>query len=90
MNLTIEKTITVLHQGSSALANLHGRKPPIVHRDIKPENILLYSAELLHIKLTDFGLSGARKDLKTFYRTRLYLTPEVYKKKKAYTPVVDI
>ena len=87
--LTFEETITVLCQGLSALADLHGREVPIVHRDIKPANILLQSLDPLHIKLTDFGFSRASNDLTTLCGTPLYLAPEVYKK-RSYTPAVDI
>lgn len=82
--------MTILCQGLSALADLHGREVPIVHRDIKPANILLQSVDPLYIKLTDFGLSRASNDLTTFCGTRLYLAPEVYKKRRSYTPAVDI
>lgn len=79
----------VLCQGLSALADLHEREVPIVHRDIKPANILIKSLDPLYIKFTDFGLSKASNDLKTFCGTRSYLAPEVYRK-KSYTPAVDI
>ena len=81
--------MTVLCQGLSALADLHGREVPIVHRDIKPANILLQSRDPLHIKLADFGLSRASNDLTTLCGTPRYLAPEVYKK-RSYTPAVDI
>ena len=81
--------MTVLCQGLSALVDLHGRKIPIVHRDIKPGNILLQSRDPLYIKFTDFGLSRASNNLKTFCGTKMYLAPEVYERRK-YTPAVDI
>jgi len=52
--------------------------------------MLIQSRDPLQIKLTDFGISGAREDLKTFCRTPLYLAPEVYKKKTVYTSAIDI
>ena len=70
----------LLHQGLSALEDLHGREVPIVHRDIKPESILVSSINPLYIKFTDFGLSKASNDLKTFCGTRTYLTLKVYSK----------
>jgi serine/threonine protein kinase len=81
--------MTVLCQGLSALTNFHRREVLIVHRDIKSGNILLQSANPLHIKLTDFGLSRASNDLTTLCGTPLYLAPEVYTK-KSYSPAVDI
>lgn len=89
LELSLEESMTVLCQGLSALTDLHGREVPIVHRDIKPGNILLQSADPLHIKLTDFGLSRASNDLTTLCGTPLYLAPEVYTK-TSYTPAVDI
>ncbi|CZR65638.1 uncharacterized protein PAC_15538 [Phialocephala subalpina] len=89
LELSLEESMTVLCQGLSALADLHERKVPIVHRDIKPGNILLFSRDPLHIKFTDFGLSKASNDLKTFCGTQLYLAPEVYAG-NSYTPAVDI
>ncbi|KAH9213961.1 kinase-like domain-containing protein [Leptodontidium sp. 2 PMI_412] len=87
--LSLSETTTILYQGLSALADLHGREIPIVHRDIKPANILLQSRDPLHIKLTDFGFSRASNDLTTLCGTPLYLAPEVYRK-RSYTPAVDI
>ena len=89
LELSLEESMTVLCQGLSALADLHGREVPIVHRDIKPGNILLQSVDPLHIKLTDFGLLRASNDLTTLCGTPLYLAPEVFKK-RSYTPAVDI
>lgn len=87
--LSLEESMTVLCQGLSALADLHEREVPIVHRDIKPANILVKSFNPLYIKFTDFGLSKASNDLKTFCGTRCYIAPEVYGK-QLYTPAVDI
>jgi serine/threonine protein kinase len=89
LELSLEESMTVLCQGLSALADLHGREVPIVHRDIKPANILLQSRDPLHIKLTDFGLSKESNDLTTLCGTLRYLAPEVYWK-GSYTPAVDI
>lgn len=61
-----------------------------MHRDIKPENILLKSRSPdLNTRLTDFGLSSDRQDLKTFCGTQIYLAPEV-RGTAHYTNKVDI
>jgi len=81
--------MTVLCQELSALVDLHEHKISIVHWDIKLGNILLQSWDLLYIKFTDFSLSRASNNLKTFCDTKMYLASEVYQRRK-YTPAVDI
>ena len=89
LDLSLEQSVTVLCQGLSALADLHGREIPIVHRDIKPSNILLQSRDPPYIKFTDFGLSKVSNSLQTLCGTPKYLVPEVYRREK-HTPAVDI
>ncbi len=83
-----EAVITV-EQQLNAVQYLYKRG--ITHRDIKPENILV---ELrypnLNTKLSDFGLSNDRTQLKTFYGTKDYLAPEIKNKGTRYINVVDI
>jgi len=63
----------------------------ITYRDITPTNILVKSRYLnLNIKLSDFGLSSNRPQLKTFYNTEDYLTPEIYKKNIRYINIINI
>jgi aurora kinase len=61
---------------ASALAYLHGQRPPIVHRDIKPENVLLVQGMA---KLGDFGSSNTVDKIKreTMCGTPEYLAPEM-------------
>jgi len=89
--------LTILWQGLSALADLHGRKPQIVHRDLKPGNILIWRRNPLHIKFADFGLSKEGTSLKTICGTRTYLAPEVAraasvprKQREKYKSAVDL
>ena len=82
--------MTILCQSLDALTSVH--EDGIVHRDIKPENILVRSRNPLHVKLSDFGLSKATADLKTFCGTHTYAAPEIYRKPPAtyYTKACDI
>jgi serine/threonine protein kinase len=59
-NVPEDDILTILEQSLSALAYLHGLKPPIAHRDIKPDNILVQSLEPLYIKLADFRLAQTK------------------------------
>jgi hypothetical protein len=47
--------IEVAAQVSEALAHAHGRG--IVHRDVKPSNVLLAEADVVDVRLLDFGLA---------------------------------
>jgi calcium/calmodulin-dependent protein kinase I len=70
---------------------LHLHKIGIMHRDIKPENILLKSkGDLDSVKLVDFGLSKSATTTKSFIGTQGYLAPEMNKRRKEYTPAVDM
>jgi serine/threonine protein kinase len=55
-------------------------KSTIMHRDIKPENILVQCQDVgaIHVKLADFGLTRASRDLTTICGSPRYLAPEVY------------
>ncbi|MES1922031.1 Beta-adrenergic receptor kinase 2, partial [Bonamia ostreae] len=55
------------------LEHIHSRG--IIYRDIKLENILL--DELGHIKISDFGLSVRKKEMKSYAGTPGYTAPEV-------------
>jgi serine/threonine protein kinase len=78
-NVPEDEILTILEQSLSALAYLHGLKPPIAHRDIKPDNILVQSLEPLYIKLADFGLAKAECQLETICGTSTYAAPEIAK-----------
>ena len=88
--VTDQESLTILCQSLDALTFVH--ELGIVHRDIKPENILVRSRNLLHIKLSDFGLSKATTDLQTFCGTPLFAALEIYTKIRAvyYTKACDI
>ncbi|CAF9905871.1 MAG: hypothetical protein GOMPHAMPRED_003395 [Gomphillus americanus] len=82
----------------SGLTYLHGKQPPIAHRDIKPENVLVkhWSDDIVHVMLSDFGLSKQSNDLKSFCGTILYAAPEIFYaglvgrgNGKKYDPLVD-
>ncbi|KAI0905313.1 kinase-like domain-containing protein [Ustulina deusta] len=84
----------ILVQSSSALEYLH-ETCMIAHRDLKPENILIQHRDYpnrnhkrLYIKLSDFGLSKAGDNLKSWCGTNKYLAPEVGRQR--YTRAVDI
>ena len=85
--ITVEETITILHQGLTALEYLHSEG--IAHRDIKPANILIQSRLPLCIKLADFGFAKDASVLQTRCGTCLYCAPEIWKG-STYTAAVDI
>ncbi len=55
--LTVERTISILSQCCSSLAEAHAKG--IVHRDIKPENIFLENrpGHTDYVKILDFGIA---------------------------------
>ena len=57
--MTEDEAWKLIHDCASALAYLHGMKPPILHQDIKPANILL--SDNGDYMLTDFGVSTQAK-----------------------------
>ncbi|KAF2758732.1 kinase-like protein [Pseudovirgaria hyperparasitica] len=69
----------IAYQLLDGISYLHETKS-IAHRDIKPANILVqhWSADKVHVKLIDFGLSKPSADLQSFCGTRLYMAPEVF------------
>ncbi|KAG4431789.1 hypothetical protein IFR05_012728 [Cadophora sp. M221] len=85
-----QESLTILCQSLDALTSVH--QDGVVHRDIKPENILVQSRNPLHLKFTDFGLSKATADLKTFCGTHRYFAPEIYTTRRViyYTKACDI
>ncbi|KAG7468460.1 hypothetical protein MATL_G00143490 [Megalops atlanticus] len=82
-----EETRHIIHSLAEATVYLH--RKDIVHRDLKLENILVKSLyngeenELLHIKVTDFGLSvqkggmGSKTMMQSTCGTPIYMAPEV-------------
>ncbi len=99
-DIPVNECVRMLCQCLSALVYLHERKG-IVHRDIKPANILVEYLDTGNIyKFADFGLSRESPDPTTICGSLRYLAPEVFKeidrrnadhrKKRSYTPAVDI
>lgn len=91
------RTIALIWQATSALADAHGRG--ILHRDIKPENLLIKTDSQNNwvLKLGDPGLAcfpaksafdfGATR---TVRGTEYYIAPELYKKGAVYTSEADV
>ncbi|MDY3562446.1 serine/threonine protein kinase [Gemmata sp. JC673] len=49
------RAVRVLHAVTSALAQFHHLRPPLVHRDLKPQNVLMAGTVP---RITDFGIGG--------------------------------
>lgn len=91
------RTIALLWQAASALADAHSRR--ILHRDIKPDNLLLKTDSQNNwiLKLGDPGLAcfpahsildfGATR---TVRGTEFYIAPELYQKGAIYTAAADV
>jgi WD40 repeat protein/predicted Ser/Thr protein kinase len=79
--LGIEEVLSIAEQLCSAVAYLHGRRPPIIFRDIKPSNIMITSREC-HLYLIDFGIARffkPRQSKDTRYQGTVgYAAPEQY------------
>ncbi|PGH26721.1 CAMK protein kinase [Polytolypa hystricis UAMH7299] len=101
-HISPDESILILHQCLSALAYLHGIKPPIVHRAIKPGNILVHyrRSGKIYVKFGDFGMPRESWDLSTLCGSLQYIAPEIYsmyeyyglsgRERRGYTPAVDI
>ncbi|KAJ8271490.1 hypothetical protein COCON_G00103490 [Conger conger] len=86
-NFTEEEVRHIIHGLAEATVYLH--RKDIVHRDLKLENILVKGSQdgeengLLHIKITDFGLSvqkggvGNKSMMQATCGTPIYMAPEV-------------
>ena len=90
-----EREVSIcMHQIIAAISYLN--KCGVVHRDLKPENILIEkdpeTEEVVHIKLTDFGLSKIAVPDEIMMEscgTPAYVAPEVLHK-KGYKREVDM
>lgn len=88
--------VAILQQATSALSYLHGQHESVAHRDIKPENILVQYRDpnrdpnVLHIRLSDFGLAKIGDSLNTGCHSETYCPPEIRPNGPRYTKAVDI
>jgi len=78
--LPLHKVLSVISQCIGAVAHLH-MQPSIAHRDIKPDNIIMSeTADLIMIKLADFGLSkvvSGQSISRSVAGTLPYMAPEM-------------
>ena len=78
---SLEMTRKIMKDLGLAIQYMHSKA--FIHRDIKPANMLF--DQDYNIKLCDFGLSTALKDInpirKKFYGTFNYMSPEVIKRR---------
>jgi eukaryotic-like serine/threonine-protein kinase len=78
--LTAGESAAVVAEVAAGLAIAHARG--IVHRDVKPPNILFVEADLLRVKVIDFGIARRAGDdfhltrTGTFVGTPGYISPE--------------
>ncbi|KAI0413534.1 kinase-like domain-containing protein [Xylaria grammica] len=92
---TYNESLVIFHQSLLALEYLHGQL--VTNRDLKPENILVQcrgtdrNPRCLHVKLSDFGLSGVGS-LYTICGSKTYWPPEIVfdASPQKYTNAVDI
>jgi serine/threonine protein kinase len=83
--------LTVLTQVSSGLSYMHSCG--FTHRDLKPANILIQMDENgLTAKIADLGVTkqDISGNMKSYVGTRLYMAPEFWNRKQAYTNAVDM
>jgi len=78
IEMSVAARLRIAHGLASGLRFVHSQTPVILHRDLKPSNVLL-SADLLTVKLCDFGL--AREESNQGHTvgvgTLSYIAPEV-------------
>lgn len=82
-DLSLAQMIDVCIRLAEGLDFLH--QHDIIHRDVKPENFL-FSRDLKHVKIVDFGLSKSNASWRTRWikeggGTRRYMSPEQLAKK---------
>lgn len=91
LNLDGRDALTVLTQVSSGLSYMHDND--FTHRDLKPANILIQTdknrltAKIADLGLTKHDISG---NMETYVGTSLYMAPELWNRKLAYTKAVDM
>ena len=83
----------IMQEMLKALQSIHSSY--MMHRDIKPANIVLDDAELLNLKIIDFGMSKEVKWNKNAPMTNevgtlYYRAPELLRGLTYYTTAIDI
>lgn len=90
--LTMAEMACVAQQCFSALEYLHAKG--LTHRDLKAENMLVFDADetqgTLTIKLTDFGGTGTREDLRSLGGTEDLRPPEIMAAIRSGVPYEDL
>ncbi|OAP54020.1 hypothetical protein AYL99_11780 [Fonsecaea erecta] len=83
---------TVLTHVSKGLAYIHAKG--FTHRDLKPENVLvqLKNHRLLAAKIADFGTTkyDPSGQMQTYTGTSVYMAPEFWESRLAYSNAVDM
>lgn len=91
INLDDRDALTLLTQVSSGLSYMHANG--FTHRDLKPANILIQMDENgLTAKIADLGVTkhDISGNMETYVGTSLYMAPEIWHRKRAYTKAVDM